>query len=256
MTTTMTDRQHCRLEKESKIAPELTSPMDRLLAATVDDDRARVKKLLAQDGGLATSRIEKARLYQSQIFHWIYVGDSALHLAAAGYRLEIVRLLLDARADPNAASNHRRSTPFHYAADGYITGPVYDAKRQVDTLRCLLDAGVDINAQDKNGASALHRAVRTRCAAAVKLLLGAGADPTLNNLPGSTPFHLAVQNTGRGGSGADEAKAAQRQIIKDFLAFGVSTTLKDSKGKTVLDWARSDWIKKMVTDSTADVSGR
>src|SRR5439155_2835152 len=141
--------------------------------------------------------------------HWIYAGDTALHLAAAGYRVEIARLLLAAGADPNAATNHRQSRPLHYAADGYITGPAWDAKRQVKTIRCLLDAGADVNAPDKNGATPLHRAVRTRCSAAVKLLLQAGADPTRRNRPGSTPFHLAVQNTGRGGSGAEIARAAQ-----------------------------------------------
>ena len=72
-------------------------------------------------------------------------------------------------------------------------------------IRCLLDAGADVNSQDKNGAAALHRAVRTRCAAAVRCLLNAGTDPTLKNKSGSTPFHLAVQNTGRGGSGSDAA---------------------------------------------------
>src|SRR5256885_12225037 len=40
----------------------------------------------------------------------------------------------------------------------------------------------------------LHRAVRTRCAAAVQCLLRAGADPLMKNKPGSTAFHLAVQN--------------------------------------------------------------
>ena len=114
------------------------------------------------------------------------------------------------------------------------------------TIRCLLDAGAEVNAQDKNGATPLHRAVRTRCAAAVQSLLQAGADPTLRNKSGSTPFHLAVQTTGRGGSGADEAKAAQGQIIEAFLSFGVRTGLKDGKGKTVLDWARSDGVRTML----------
>jgi Ankyrin repeats (many copies)/Ankyrin repeats (3 copies) len=222
--------------------------MDRFLAAIVDDDRPRVKELLRGDGRLATGLIDQARLYQSQIFHWIYVGDTALHLAAAGYRLEIVRLLLAAGADPNAASNHRRSTPLHYAADGWFDSPAWDAKRQVSTLRCLLDAGADINVQDKNGATALHRAVRTRCAAAVEFLLQAGAEPALKNKPGSTAFHLAVQNTGRGGSGTEAARAAQRQIIETFLAFGVSTVLKDERGKSVLDWARSDWIRDLLVN--------
>src|SRR6185369_15247269 len=179
--------------------------MNELLAAIVDDDVSAVKRQLKSDRELATRPFQKPKLYQSKIFHWIYVGDTALHLAAAGYRVEIVKLLLAAGADPNAAKNMRKSGPLHYAADGFITGPVWDAKRQVMTIRCLLDAGADINAQDKNGATPLHRAVRTRCVAAVKFLLAAGADPTMKNKPGSTPFHLAVQNTGRGGSGEPAA---------------------------------------------------
>lgn len=222
--------------------------MDTLLEAILDDDRPRVEALLKSDIRLATRQIDVAKFHDTKIFHWIYVGDTALHLAAAGYRVEIVRQLLAAGADPNAATNHRRSGPLHYAADGYVSGPAFDAKRQVKTIGELLDAGADINAQDKNGASPLHRAVRTRCAAAVKFLLREGANPTLRNRPGSTPFHLAVQDTGRGGSGTDEARAGQREIIREFLSFGVSKTLKDGKGKSVLDSARSDWILDLLSD--------
>lgn len=221
--------------------------MDELIAAILDDDRPTVEALLRADAELATRRIDVPKLHETKIFHWIYVGDTALHLAAAGYRVEIVRRLLAVGADPNAAGNHRRSGPLHYAADGYINGPAWDAKRQVKTIGVLLDAGAGINAQDKNGAAPLHRAVRTRCAAAVECLLKAGGDPTLKNKPGSTPFHLAVQDTGRGGSGADEARAAQRQIIQEFLAFGVSTALKDGKGKSVMDCARSSWVHDLLS---------
>jgi hypothetical protein len=223
-----------------------------LLTAIVEDDRPRARDLLKADPGLATSLISEARLYESKIVHWIYVGDTALHLAAAGYRVELVRLLLAAGANPNSARNHRQSGPLHYAADGYINGPDWNATRQVQTIECLLDAGADINAQDKNGASPLHRAVRTRCAAAVKCLLERGGDARLKNKPGSTPFHLAVQNTGRGGTGAEAAKAAQRQIIQNFLSFGLSPALKDSKGKSVFDCARSSWIRNMLSKGSAE----
>jgi hypothetical protein len=217
-----------------------------LLAGIVDDDTAMVKKSLKADASLATQLFTKPKLYKSKIFHWIYARDTALHLAAAGYRVEVVRLLLAAGADPNAALNMRKSTPLHYAADGFITGPGWDPRRQVETIRCLLQHGADIHAQDLNGATPLHRAVRTRCAAVVKLLLKSGSDPKKKNRPGSTPFHLAVQNTGRGGSGAPAAIAAQREIIAEFLARDVSPNLKDSRGKTVANSARSRWICEML----------
>jgi hypothetical protein len=225
--------------------------MDAILKAILDDDRTKARQLLKADPELATCFIREARLYQSKIFHWIYTGDTALHLAAAGYRVEVVRLLLAAGADPNSAMNHRQGGPLHYAAEGFITGPVWNANRQVNTIECLLDAGAGINARDKNGATPLHRAVRTRCAAAVKCLLTRGADAMLRNKPGSTPFHLAAQNTGRGGSGAEAARAAQRQIIQEFLSFGRSPSLKDAKGKSVLDWARSGWIRDMLSGNSA-----
>ena len=220
--------------------------MSAILAAIVEDDRPRAKELLKADPGLATSLVSEARLYESKIVHWLYAGDTAVHLAAAGHRVELVRLLLAAGADPNSAKNHRQSGPLHYAADGCINGPDWNATRQVQTIQCLLDAGANINAQDKNGASPLHRAVRTRCAAAVKCLLERGGNAKLKNKSGSTPFHLAVQNTGRGGTGGEVAKAAQRDIIRNVLSFGLSPGLKDGKGKPVFACARTLWIRDML----------
>ena len=220
--------------------------VNKLLSAIVDDDPGRVNQLLTSDRTLATCLIEAPKLHDSGIFHWIYVGDTPLHLAAAGYRVEIVETLLKVGADPNSAKNMRKSNPFHYASDGYVSGPDYDPQKQVETLKLLLEKGAHIHSQDMNGATPLHRAVRTRCAAAVKFLLDKGADPRVRNKPGSTAFHLAVQNTGRGGSGEKEAIEAQREIIKEFLSRAVSIDLKDGKGKTVADCARSEWVRDLI----------
>lgn len=225
--------------------------MEAMIVAIVDNDAVTAKKLLQTTLGLASELIQTPRLYDSAIFHWIYAGDSLLHLAAAGYRVDIVRLLLTAGADPNVAKNRRKSTPLHYAADGFITGPAWNQELQVATLACLVESGARINSQDMNGATALHRGVRTRCAAAVKFLLKAGANPTIGNKSGSTPFHLAVQNTGRSGSGAPVAVAAQREIIKEFLTRKVSVKLKDKRGKSVADCVQSSWIRKLMQNLEA-----
>ena len=218
----------------------------RILDAIYDDDRSEVKRLLKTNSALATLVVEKAKLYEGKILHWIYVGDTPLHLAAAGYRVEIVRLLLAAGADPNSAENHRRSGPLHYAADSWMARAGCRVDNQVETIRCLLDAGAKINAPDKNGATPLHRAVRTRGAAAVKCLLEAGADASLKNKPGSAAFHLAVQNTGHGGTGSEASKIRQREIIQEFLSRGVSVEQKDGKGKSVLACAQREWIREVI----------
>ena len=229
----------------------MTSPIKSLFAAIIDDDRTQVKVSLKSDPSLAKSGTAGDDRLDAKIAHWIYTGDTPLHVAAAGYRVEIAHLLLAAGADPNAAKNRRAAQPLHYAADGSLENPAWDANRQVAMVCLLLESGAAIDAQDKNGATPLHRAVRTRCAAAVQCLLTAGAAPTLRNKPGSTPFHLAVQNTGRGGSGAEQARTAQREILQAFLRHGVSPTIEDAKGKSVLDWARNDWIRQMLSGHAA-----
>jgi len=233
------------------VSQSINAPMKALLAAILADDRAKARAVLKAQPEFATSLNKAGRLYQGKIFHWFYVGDTALHLAAAGYRVEIVRLLLAAGADPHAVANRRQSGPLHYASDGSIDSPAWNAKRQRKTLEVLLDARADINAPDKNGATPLHRAVRTRCAAAVKYLLERGADAPRKNKSGSTPFHLAVQNTGRGGSGTETAKAAQREIIESFLALGLNPNLKDGTGKSVLACAKSAWIRDVLLEKSA-----
>jgi hypothetical protein len=72
----------------------------------------------------------------------------------------------------------------------------------------------------------------------------------MRNKPGSTAFHLAVQNTGRGGSGDPKAVQAQREIIETFLAHGVSSDLKGANGKSVRDCVRSAWIRDMLPKTT------
>ena len=77
-------------------------------------------------------------------------------------------------------------------------------------------------------------------------MTSSAVDPTTRNRPGATPFHLAVQNTGRGGTGGPAAKNAQREIIEAMFARNVSPAMKDAWGKTVLDWAKNAVVRELL----------
>jgi len=66
------------------------------------------------------------------------------------------------------------------------------------------------------------------------------------NKSGSTPLHLAVQNTGKGNSGSAAAKEEQHRIIVLLLEHGASGTDLDAKGKTVTAAASSVWIRQLL----------
>src|SRR6266567_3989913 len=99
---------------------------------------------------------------------------------------------------------------------------------------------------NKSGVAPLHRAVRTRCTAAVRALLINGADALARSTSGSTPLHLAVQNTGRGGSGSAASREEQTKIIRLLLAHGARPSDKDSAGRFVKDSVKADWIHALL----------
>src|SRR5262249_36173311 len=127
----------------------------------------------------------------TDILHYLYAGDTALHMAAAAFQRPIAKLLVAHGADCRAR-NRRGAEPLHYAADANHWNP----KAQAQTVKYLLSVGADPNALDKSGVAPLHRAVRTRSPPAVRALLEGGANPKGPNKAGSTPLHLAVQTTG------------------------------------------------------------
>lgn len=232
--------------RKSDVDRAMREQLRSLIAAIVADDRRKVGELLQTGPELVRGSVVQGH-YENRLAHWIYAGDSALHVAAAGHRVEIVRTLLAAGAAGNAAGNHLQCQPLHYAVDSYLNNPFWDAARQVATLQLLLEAGVSIDATDKNGATALHHAVRVGGVTAVKFLLAANADITIRNKSGSPPFHLAVQSLDRRGAGQGRTRAAQREIIEAFLERGDGAALVDAKGRTVADAARSMWIREILS---------
>jgi hypothetical protein len=196
------------------------SALRQLIESILAGDGEGVSRLLTASPQLARATFQQGATRQSeepffvdQIGRYIYAGDTALHIAAAAYQTEIVRRLVAAGADVRAR-NRRGQEALHAAANGVPGSSGWNPSAQVATILALIEAGADPNAFDKSGVSPLHKAVRTRCAEAVRTLIDYGADPALANKNGSTPMLLATQNTGRGGTGSEEAKLQQQEILR------------------------------------------
>jgi hypothetical protein len=188
--------------------------------AVVAGDAATASRLLSASPDLTSACLEEGatrqdseRYFLDEIKHYLYAGDTALHVAAAAYQHEVARKLIEAGANVRAR-NRRGAEPLHYAVDGGPGSPTWNPVAQAATVSALIAAGADPNTVDKSGVTPLHRAVRTRCTAAVKALLESGADVRRRNKNGSTPMQIATRTTGRGGSGSPEAKAQQAEIVR------------------------------------------
>ena len=197
---------------------------------------------------IGATRQDSTSYYFKEIEHYVYAGDTALHIAAAAYAREIANMLLEAGSSVSAR-NRRGAEPLHYAVDGIPDSRTWNPAVQKDIVELLIKAGADPNSADKSGVTPLHRAIRTRCSAVVQTLLANGADLQIKNGSGSTPLHLAVQNTGRGGSGSPASREQQRYIVMLLLKYGAQPTDKNTVGKTVAESVRANWVRDLLEGS-------
>lgn len=240
-------------EKRPPATRTMISTFLEFVRVVVDGDIDQVSRRLAGNPALATmpsdvgaTRQGASPFFFTAIAHYLYAGDTALHMAAAAWRRQVAELLIAHGADCRAP-NRRGAEPLHYAADTNR----WDPTAQAELIEYLLSVGADPNAVDSAGVAPLHRAVRTRSLAAVRALLDGGANSRQPNKAGSTPLHLAVQTTGRGGSGSLQAREQQAGIVRLLLERGARVTDRDNQGKAVHQTATSEWSRSLLRESMA-----
>ena len=142
----------------------MTSNFLDFVRLVVSGELGELSKRLAESPALATMSADVGATRQGStpfffpnIAHYLYKGDTALHMAAAAFRRPVAELLLAHGADCRA-KNRRGAEPLHYAADANH----WDPAAQADVIDCLISVGADPNAVDGSGVAPLHRAVRTR----------------------------------------------------------------------------------------------
>jgi ankyrin repeat protein len=128
-------------------------------------------------------------------------GATPLLRAAKTGDVAMMRLLLDNRADPALTTKNQATAVMLAAgpAGGGLGGtfPVTDADK-IAAIKLVLDRGVDVNAVDATGQSALHVAAGQAGVRIVTSLVERGAKLDLKDKQGRTPIDVARGIGGRG----------------------------------------------------------
>ncbi|HET6874861.1 MAG TPA: ankyrin repeat domain-containing protein, partial [Acidimicrobiales bacterium] len=104
---------------------------------------------------IGASRDHAETYFLTGIHHYVYGGDTALHISAAAHQPRVAKSLVTRGADVRAR-NRRGAEPLHYAADGGPAEDGWDPVAQRDVITYLIEAGADPNALDKSGVAPLH----------------------------------------------------------------------------------------------------
>jgi len=195
-----------------------------LIDAVYNEDLAAVKKLIAEGANVNMRKADD--------------GSTPLHVAVFVCNIEIVKVLLAAKADVNAKDNKGQTPVFLTTLPMESLKPIYDfvgglTQKKFDLVRIAKDRvevgkilGAGGNAP---GPAALSDAVFKEDLVAVKQLIAAGADV---NAPkpddGSTPLHWAVF-------------VCNIKIVEALVAAKANVNAKNKKGETPLVAATIPW---------------
>lgn len=175
-------------------------------------------------------------------------GLYPIHFSAWYGSLEQVKILLKSGADPLVRVKnfsfdfYHGQTPLHY---------VYASKdNHIDKASIFISAGVDVNAVNGKGGTALHSAHYSKSTAYVKFLLDMKANVNVRDKDGRSPLYNSVHST--------------PEIVKLLIDRGANVSNVTTWGSTPLHFAvreedifKSDpEIIKILIKSGADVNAK
>lgn len=148
---------------------------------------------------------------------------------------EAIRILLQKKADPNAAEADG-TTALHWTA----------YRDDLESTDLLLRAGAKPSAANDLGATPLWNASQNGNTAIVKQLLDAGANPNAALISGETPVMVA-------------ARSGYPQVVELLLSKGSNPNVHGTRGQTALMWAVSQKhpdVVKVLLAHGADLKAR
>ncbi|KAE8038428.1 hypothetical protein FH972_010939 [Carpinus fangiana] len=148
---------------------------------------------------------------------------------------ELVQILLAAGADPTAQDAQHGRTALHTAA----------MANDVELVKIILDAGVDVNIRNVHNTIPLHVALARGAKSCVGLLLSAGANCNLQDDEGDNAFHIA----------ADAAKMIRENLewlIVMLRNLDAAVEVRNHSGKTLRDFLEAlprEWISEDLMEA-------
>jgi ankyrin repeat protein len=202
-----------------------------------------VKSLLAHGANpnaritryLGGNKLLSTRLNDPSKFSVYEVGATPFLLAAHSHNTEIMRMLADAGADPNLATEGN-TTPLMMAAGltrqrDFNALPYTDeqAKKAFEAVKLCVELGADVNAANDVGLTALHGAAFTGLDDAVRYLVQKGANIDARDAAGQTPLQKAMNikppiglNVRRNGHSIFVPYTYQKSTVELLLKLGAT----------------------------------
>ncbi len=181
-------------------------------------------------------------------------GNTPLHLASRRGDKEVVRCLLKAGANVRLHNNEdNRPVDIAIQQNSYLLVHIfYELGTELGRGRSalhlaalnwrlyaieqLIENGLDVNEQDRNGATPLHLGAESHYV--VGILLENGADPNIADENGQTPLHIAASHNAM-------------ETVEMLVEAGAELDAKDSAGKKSYDLTESDVIKELLSNDPA-----
>src|SRR5262245_32947041 len=187
-----------------------------LLASVLRQDYEAAKVLLmhgANPNAILTKRSPtRASGFAEYSFHYRWLGATPFYIAAMFYDVDMMRLLTEYGADPSVGKQDG-STPLMAAAgtpkpvdwqrdsrtpidqDGVVAVAPPDPKEEewrLEAVKFVVGLGVDVNAINHAGETALHRASAKRYLTIVRFLVDNHANVNAKTKDGLTPLSIAM----------------------------------------------------------------
>ena len=209
-----------------------TMPADNRPAPKVIDNQISsldLIKLLLDKGANVNAQLKKQQPYRAKLDRgddtMLTTGTTPLLRAAKAADIPAMRLLLAKGADPKLATR-AGITPLMAAAglgskEEDSTGRFKTEEEAIEAIQLCLDAGVDINAANGQGQTALHAAALKGYDKVVQFLADHGANLSVKDRQGKTPLDAALGQAG-GSGGFDGSRKdvheSTAELLKKLLA--------------------------------------